>query len=104
MRSEEQAVRWTGSRPGPARKASLASGAGMTFLPHRHPVQACGAPRRGPKAREPCTARANSCSAIMPRLVGGAIEDLARAFVEQVDPLGVHAFDQADLPQSPPFL
>jgi len=40
----------------------------------------------------------------MPRQVGGAIEDLTRSFVEQVDPLGVHALDQADLPQSPPFL
>jgi len=59
--SKRKRWKWTGCRPGPARKASLASGAGMTVaraarLPQRHPVQAYGARRRGPKARDPCTA------------------------------------------------
>ena len=48
------------SRPNPSR-TSLASSAGMTLAraarPSQcHPVQAYGAARRGPKARDPCTA------------------------------------------------
>lgn len=36
--------------------------------------------------------------------IGGAIGQDAAAFVEQVDPLGVHAFDQSQLPRAVPFL
>jgi hypothetical protein len=38
------------------------------------------------------------------RPVRGACKNLTRCFIEQIDPLGIHAFDQANLPRALPFL
>jgi len=43
-------------------------------------------------------------SAFAPRDVRGAVADLAGARIEQIDPLGVHALDQPDLPLPAPLL